>query len=124
MGVKMGFMGGSSNLGVETSCGKKEEGKMQQVNKLFVYKTHPAWDYCGGGAAVIANNEKAAQELLTEYIVVTAGCPYSQPLFSEEEFEERRKERIEGVDCWVLIEAFLLKEEQTPRVIMCSWNWA
>lgn len=79
---------------------------------LYVLTVHPNWNYCGGGAAIIAESVDAAEKMLRD----------------EEDDEDTRiisKEVMcaDNTYHWVIAGVFPVAETKA-RVVMCSYNYA
>lgn len=89
--------------------------------KLFIIQASENWQYCGGGAAVIAERFEEVWPLLN-----AAYDGELEPLFESEEAIPKRiwqGREINNINAFVLVETFAVPE-QPPRVVMFSFNYA
>lgn len=75
--------------------------------KLFIFKPHDDWSYCGGGRVVIAEDYQKAIEL-----------------FPGDKFFKSDDDSIgeDVCDVWTLVEEFEVKADE-PKIVLNEYNW-
>ena len=83
---------------------------------IYLFKPSELWNYCGGGAAVIAETFDEAKELFMHY-------PVAEGVSAVYQYElEGSESIIDGV--WILVEVFPLSGFYEPHVVFTNANYA
>ena len=85
--------------------------------KLFIFKTHPKWNYCGGLFCIVAQTFERAREL---------GIGWEE--YSADEhahfLETPGDKRYDAIGYWVLCAVFDVPNETEEHVAVAQWNYA
>ena len=88
--------------------------------KLFIFKTHPKWNYCGGLFCIVAQTFEHAGELGRGY----RESEYDDASEHAQFLETPGDKDYDAVGYWVLCATLDVSSETEERVIAARWNYA
>ena len=89
---------------------------------LFVFEAHKKWQYCGGGAVILAeSNEECVQVWEQHLPTIDPNCDFDRTYYPSLFFIP---DDAHPCDQFVLVEKFPLTMLEKSRVVMASWNYA
>jgi hypothetical protein len=89
--------------------------------KLFIFKPHNSWSYCGGAYIIIAADFAAAATLLKQHEEHENNLSPNE--LSKLIVDQTESPVNDTENHWVLVESFPVADP-TPRVVFCSYNYA
>ena len=84
--------------------------------KLYIFRPHEKWNYCGGSIIIIAENFNDCKKIFDLWGNYEDKC---NMFFKEDEDTE-----YPYWDTWVLQEELEVNCELEPRVVLCNFNYA